>query len=99
MASVNVDWRFAQDRAGLNLNVNVTGEQFDLFFDPETFVSETVTLSSYNVVDLAGSWRLTDSLELVGRVANLFDEDYEEVLGYSRPGVAFYGGLRGRFDF
>jgi vitamin B12 transporter len=99
MASVNVDWRFAQDRAGLNLNVNYTGKQFDRFFDPATFISETVTLSSYTVVDLAGSWRLTDSLELVGRVANLFDEDYEEVLGYSRPGVAFYGGLRGRFDF
>ena len=99
MAGVNVDWRFAQDRAGLNLNVNYTGKQFDRFFDPETFVSETVTLSSYTVVDLAGSWRLTESLELVGRVANLFDEDYEEVLGYSRPGVAVYGGIRGRFDF
>ncbi|MEE4172821.1 MAG: TonB-dependent receptor [Xanthomonadales bacterium] len=99
MASVNVDWRFAQDRAGLNVNVNYTGKQFDLFFDPSTFVSETVTLDAYTVVDLAGSWRLTDSLELVGRVANLFDEDYEEVLGYSRPGVAIYGGLRGRFDF
>lgn len=99
MASVNVDWRFLADRGGLNLNVNYTGEQFDVFFDPATFLSETVTLGSFTVVDLAGSWRLTDSLELVGRVANLFDEDYEEVLGYARPGVAFYGGLRGRFDF
>ncbi len=63
------------------------------------FKISTVTLDSYTVVDLAGSWRLTGSLELVGRVTNLFDEDYEEVLGYSRPGVAFYGGLRGRFDF
>ncbi len=99
MGSLNADYRFADDRAGLNLNVNYTGDQIDTFFDPSTFISSTVTLDSYTVVDLAGSWRLTDSLELVGRVTNLFDEDYEEVLGYSRPGVAFYGGLRGRFDF
>lgn len=99
MASLNADWRFADDRGNLNLNVNYTDEQLDVFFDPATFVSENVTLGSYTIVDLAGAWRLTDALELVGRVSNLFDEDYEEVLGYSRPGVAVYGGLRGRFDF
>ncbi|MEM1411730.1 MAG: TonB-dependent receptor [Pseudomonadota bacterium] len=99
MGSINADYRFANDRAGVNLNINYTGDQLDTFFDPATFIGENVTLDSYTVVDLAGSWRLTDSLELVARVANLFDEDYEEVLGYSRPGVAYYGGLRGRFDF
>lgn len=99
MASFNADWRFAEDRGNLNVNVNYTGEQLDVFFDPATFVSENVTLDPYTVVDLAGSWRLTDALELVGRVTNLFDEDYEEVLGYARPGVGVYGGLRGRFDF
>ena len=40
-------------------------------FDPATFVSENVTLDSFTVVDVAGSWRLTDSLELVGRISNL----------------------------
>ena len=30
---------------------------------------------------------------------NLLDEEYEEVLGFVRPGRAVYGGLRGRFDF
>lgn len=99
MASLNADYRFANDRAGVNLNINYTGEQLDVFFDPATFVSENVTLDSFTIVDVAGSWRLTDSLELVGRISNLFDEDYEEVLGYSRPGVAYYGGIRGRFDF
>ncbi len=99
MASLNADWRFAADRAYLNLNVNFTGEQLDTFYDPTTFVSSNVPLDSYTVVDLAGGWRLTDALELTARVSNLTDEDYEEVLGYARPGVAFYGGLRGRFNF
>lgn len=99
MGSVNLDWRFAGDRGNLNLNVNYTGGQLDSFFDPATFISAAVPLDSFTVVDLAGAWRLTDTLELTARVANLTDEDYEEVLGYARPGIAYYAGLRGRFDF
>jgi vitamin B12 transporter len=99
MGSISANYRYAEDRANLNLNVNYTGEQTDVFFDPVTYLPETVNLDSYTVLDLAGSWQITQSLELVGRITNLTDEDYEEVLGYSRPGRGFYGGLRGRFGF
>lgn len=99
MASVTANWRFAANRGNLNLNLNYTGDQLDTFFDPVTFVSEQVELDSYLVADLAGAWRLTDSLELVARITNLTDEHYQEVLGFARPGRAYYGGLRGRFDF
>ncbi len=99
MASFTANWRFAQDRANLNLNLNYTGAQLDTFFDPQTFVSEQVELDDYLVADLAGAWRLTGSLELVARITNLTDEDYQEVLGFARPGRAYYGGIRGRFDF
>ena len=53
---------------------------------------------SYTLVDLSGGWRITDSLELVARVTNLTDEDYEDVLGYSTQGRGWFAGLRGRFD-
>jgi len=99
LGSLGVNYAFAQDRANLDLNINYTGEQLDLFFDPVTFASEAVTLDAFTVVDLAGSWRLTRRLELFGRVSNLSDEDYEEVLGFARPGRAYYAGLRGRFEF
>lgn len=29
----------------------------------------------------------------------MLDEDYHEVYGYESPGVAGYGGLRGRITF
>lgn len=99
MGSVQVNYQFVDNRGNLNLNVNHTGEQLDLFFDPITFVSETIKLDSYTVVDLAGAWRLTKALELVGRVSNLTDEEYEEVLGFVRPGRGVYAGLRGRLAF
>jgi vitamin B12 transporter len=51
------------------------------------------------VVDLAASWQLNDALELVARVTNLTDENYEEILGFARPGRAVYAGLRGRFNY
>ena len=34
------------------------------------------------------------TLEVFGRVENLFDEDYEEVYGFEAPGFAAFGGIR-----
>ena len=64
-----------------------------------TYVAERVDIDPYTIVNLAGSWQLTDSLKLTGRVSNLFDKEYEEVLGFVRPGRAIFTGLQGRFDF
>jgi vitamin B12 transporter len=50
------------------------------------------------VADLAVSWQLNSRLELTGRITNLFDTNYEEVLGFARPGRGLYAGLRGRWQ-
>ena len=99
IASLTANYYFAEDRGNLNLNVNYSGKQLDVFFSPVTFTLDRVDIPSYTVVDLAGAWKLSDSLELTVRASNLFDEEYEEILGFVRPGRAFYAGLRGRFDF
>lgn len=98
MASLVTNYRFAEDRGNLNLNLNYSGDQLDVFFSPVSFTSDLVKIPSYTVVDLAGSWKLTQSLDLTARVSNLFDEEYEEILGFVRPGRAAYIGLRGRFN-
>jgi len=99
MGSLNLQYRFASDRGYANLNLSYTGKQYDVFFDPATFISERVELDSYTLLDLAGGWKLTDSLELIARITNLTDEEYEDVLGYSTRGRGYFGGIRGRFDF
>jgi outer membrane cobalamin receptor len=53
-----------------------------------------VTLGSYTLVNLAGSRRLSSSLEVFGRVQNLLDEEYEEAGGYGTPGRSAYLGIR-----
>ena len=99
MASVSANYYFSENRGNLNLNLNYSGKQKDIFFSPITFTLDRVDIDAYTVVDLAGSWKLTQSLELTGRVSNLLDEEYEEILGFVRPGRAVFAGLRGRFDF
>lgn len=99
MASVAANYYFADNRGNLNLNLNYSGKQQDVFFSPITFTLDRVDIDAYTVVDLATSWKLTRSLELTGRVSNLLDEEYEEILGFVRPGRAVYAGLRGRFEF
>ncbi|MDM7255565.1 MAG: TonB-dependent receptor [Paracoccus sp. (in: a-proteobacteria)] len=63
-------------------------------FDTQFWGSfETRELPSYTVVNLAGSYDLTDRVRLTGRIANLFDRDYSDVWGYASPGRTAHLGL------
>ena len=99
MASFAANYYFASSRGNLNFKVNYSGSQLDDFFPPGAYDAERVVIDAYAVVDLAGSWKLTQSLDITARISNLFDKEYEEILGFVRPGRAIYAGLRGRFNF
>jgi vitamin B12 transporter len=94
MASLAANYAFADGRGNVNLDVNYNGAQLDSFFPPPFFGLEYVELDDFTLVDLAASWKLSSHLELTGRVSNLFDVDYEEVLGFAPPGRGFFIGLR-----
>ena len=55
------------------------------------------TLDSWTRVDLTGRYALNESVELYGRVENLFDEDYQQILGYGTPGLSGSVGIRLRY--
>lgn len=65
----------------------------------ETFANaaNTVTLDSYTLADLRASWAVNDTVELYGRVENLFDQDYEVVPDYGVAGRGAFIGVRARF--
>jgi outer membrane receptor protein involved in Fe transport len=48
----------------------------------------------HTVVNFGGSWRPVKAVEVFARALNLFDRDYEEVLGYPAPGRTAYVGAR-----
>lgn len=48
----------------------------------------------YNVWNAGASWTFLERLQIIGRVTNLFDRDYEEALGYPALGRSAMVGLR-----
>jgi vitamin B12 transporter len=97
IASANVSWRTAGDRGGVNLNVRYNGEQGDNRFLPPTYEAAPVTLDAFTLVTLGADWRLTEGLQVYGRVENALDEDYQEVVDFASPERAYYVGLRAGF--
>ena len=60
--------------------------------------SATQRVESFNVVNLAVNYDVSEQFQAYVRVDNLFDEDYEEVLYFGTPGRSVFGGIRANFD-
>jgi vitamin B12 transporter len=92
-------WR-ARTRYNLNLNLLAVGDRPDV--NPSAgFAFDTNP--AYARVDLAGSYTFTGALAgrgdltLFAKVQNLFDETYDEVLGFRAPPVNVLAGVRTTF--
>ena len=92
MASANFNYRFMDSRGNINLNLSYTGDQYDTFFPPGA-AGQRVKLDSYTLVNLAASYQATDRVRVYGRIENLFDDDYEDVIGFSTPGIGAFIGV------
>jgi vitamin B12 transporter len=54
-------------------------------------------LPAYTVVKLSASWAVTPTVEVLGRIENLLDEQYETTFRYGTAGRSGYLGVRARF--
>jgi vitamin B12 transporter len=90
-ASFEVNYKF-NDKANVNGEIIYVGERDDKDFSQ--YPVQRVKLKAYSIVNLAGSYRIFEFLQIYGRLENLFDTDYEEVLGYATPGLSGYAGLK-----
>lgn len=93
LASLNVNYRFLDDRANANLGVIYNGRTSDWAYDA-FYNRQPVSLTPYTLVNLSGSYRLTDNVEAFGRIENLTNRHYQEVWTYGAAGRAGYVGLR-----
>ncbi|KYQ98647.1 vitamin B12/cobalamin outer membrane transporter [Serratia plymuthica] len=71
------------------------GERYD--GDYSGYTTRTVKLGGVSLWDLAVSYPVTSHLTVRGRIANLFDKDYETAYGYATPGREYY--LTGSYTF
>ncbi|MFZ1325509.1 MAG: TonB-dependent receptor [Candidatus Contendobacter sp.] len=96
VASLGLNYRFLE-QGNLNLTVRHHGAFVDTAFDEQTFETYLVPMKSYTVVNLAAEYGLDEHWQFFGRVENLFDKQYEDVLGYSGTERGVYVGARYRF--
>ncbi|CAA9546913.1 MAG: Outer membrane vitamin B12 receptor BtuB [uncultured Sphingosinicella sp.] len=89
-ASLGLDGRWGRIRAGAAFAY--VGERQDLDFD--AFPARRVTLQDYVLAEARLAYRISDRLEAFGRIANAFDADYRDVVGYETKGRTAYAGIR-----
>lgn len=95
-AALDATWRSMEDKLRLTMSLTYNGEQYDNDYRqyglPNYEVLKT-QVPAYTVVRLAASYRVAPTLEVLARVENASDEDYEEVIGARAPGATAYIGV------
>ncbi|TKU11335.1 TonB-dependent vitamin B12 receptor BtuB [Citrobacter sp. wls829] len=82
---------------GWNIAYQYMGQRYDDAYDEVTQTSRTVKLGGVSLWDLAVSYPITSQLTVRGKIANLFDKDYETVYGYPTAGREYT--LSGSYTF
>jgi vitamin B12 transporter len=78
----------ASRKLDLDCDMRLVGEQYDTNY--ATY--DQVTLPSYFIANIAGSYKISTEWKAFARVDNLFNKHYEEVYSYRSPERAIYGG-------
>ncbi len=78
-------------RLDFNLGAAVVGEQLDDDF--ASFPAVRRTLNGYTLVHAGLTWSASPRLRLWLQAENVFDEDYEDILGYRSPGARAMVGV------
>jgi len=96
---VNVDWSFDAGRGHLGVGAAFNGKMTDIGFQAWPLPSTTVVLDDYWLVNATASYKLTNSMEVYGRVENVLDRHYHDVFGYNASaGVTAYAGVKFTFE-
>jgi vitamin B12 transporter len=81
-----------QGRLSYGAAIAYTGERTDSNFD--VFPAQLVRLHPYWLASGQIAYRLTEQIEAHLRVANAFDDHYQDVFGYRTEGRSIHAGLR-----
>jgi outer membrane cobalamin receptor len=89
--SLTVDWTIP--RASMFAELHTRGATLDAepAFGPSGGLYEN---PGRTIVDIGGSFRVVQGVEVFARILNLFDRSYEDVLGYPAPRRTAFAGVR-----
>ncbi|MGA1839403.1 MAG: TonB-dependent receptor plug domain-containing protein [bacterium] len=86
---INFNYDF-KEKVIANLDILYMGRRFDKDYS----TNKRFILGDYTLVNISASYSFTEIFQVFGRVENLFDEKYEEIKGYSTPGISIFAGFR-----
>ncbi len=94
-ASLTATWQ-ATDRLSLTSTLLYVGPWWDITrqLEPPSGFSLLTKAPGFTTVNLAANYALRDDLTLFARIDNLFNKQYEDPIGYMRPGFGAYAGIR-----
>ena len=92
-AKYQLDWTM------FNVDMDIAWQYFGKRYDnrSSSYNPEQRILPSYSTVDVSASYPLTSHLTVRGKIANLFDKDYETAYGYQTAGREYT--LSGSYTF
>jgi vitamin B12 transporter len=94
-ASLTANWQ-ATDRLSISSTLLYVGSWWDITRQttaPDGF-NQYVKAPGSTTVNLAANYLLRDDLTVFARIDNLFNKQYEDPLGFMRPGFGAYAGVR-----
>ncbi|MEM1276589.1 MAG: TonB-dependent receptor, partial [Pseudomonadota bacterium] len=98
LASLDATYTFLDGRATLNGNVAYNGDQRDNDFSTGFVTPQPlVTLDSFVLLSLQGSYSITPDVDLYARLENATNADYQEVFNYESQGISGFAGVKVRF--
>ena len=88
---INAGVNYTYKATNLGLNYQYVSDRDDTDF--RSWPSVNTVLESYSLLDFSANHKLNDNIRLMFNVSNIFNEDYQEVLGFSTRGRNFKFGL------
>ncbi len=89
---ITFDGVYKTKKTTADLGISYVGRRDDKDFS--TYPYPGVTLMDYFLVNVAAGHKITENIQLFGRIDNLFGELYEEAKGYETPGFSAFAGIK-----
>jgi vitamin B12 transporter len=89
-ASITAAWQ-VDDKLSLSGTVLYVGSWMDI--DRSGFTTG-LTAAPFTTVNIAANYAASENVNYFVRIDNLFNKQYEDPIGFLRPGLAVYGGIR-----
>ena len=91
LANLGLSYRSSNQKLNINAFYRTSEDAIDEQF------GTVVNLDDFEVLDISASYRISDHFEVYGRIENVLNDRYQEVIDYVSPDRASYIGIRLNF--